>query len=229
MRWLKPVNSWPAFAGEIAIIVIGVLIALGAEQLLDDWNWQRRIEAQKSALDEDVAGMWSALSARLIVQPCVDRRLEELKLVFARKDRGVPLGIAAPIGRPAKWSGSQAALRMATADGSLSHMKFDDKQAYFGVSESYDTFATSMDEERASWRVLQALNEPGTLDDADWRELRRAYRDASESNRIMKIGLVADRPGVWLTAFSKFPNRQDNKDALAHPFVQELCRPAVRK
>ena len=228
MGWLKPVNTWPAFAGEIATIVIGVLIALGAEQLLDDWNWQRRIEAQKSALDQDVAGMWSAMSARLVVQPCVDKRLDELKLVFERKDRGAPLGIVAAIGRPAKWTGSQAALRMATADGSLSHMKFDDKQAYFGVGDSYDTFATSVDEERTSWRVLQALNEPDNLDEADWRELRRAYREAVESNRIMKIGLVADRPGVWLTAFAKFPRLPDNKDALAHPFVQDLCRPAVR-
>ena len=227
MRWLMPVNSWRAFAGEISIIVIGVLIALAAEQLLDDWNWQQRIKAQKSALDEDVAGMWNAMSARTIVQNCVDKRLNELQLVFERRAKGSPLGIVSPIGRPAKWTGSQAALRLATADGSLSHMRFDDKQAYFEVADSYDVFATSNDEERASWRVLQALNEPDRMDDVDWRELRRAFRDATESNRIMKIGLVADRPDSWLTGFKKFPRLPDTDDALDHPFVQDLCRPAV--
>ena len=42
-------------------------------------------------------------------------------------------------------------------------------------------------------------------------------------------GMDKEYSMLWLTAFSKFPNLQDNKDALAHPFVQELCRPAVRK
>lgn len=31
----KPLHGWRAFAGEVGIIVLGVLIALGAEQLVE--------------------------------------------------------------------------------------------------------------------------------------------------------------------------------------------------
>ena len=34
----KPLHGWREFAGEVGIIVIGVLIALGADQLLNDWH-----------------------------------------------------------------------------------------------------------------------------------------------------------------------------------------------
>jgi hypothetical protein len=229
LHLLKPLHGWRAFIGEIVIIVVGVLIALSAEQIVDDWNWRRTIEAQRKALDEDVSGMWNAMSARVVVQPCVDRRLSELDLVFQRHDRGLPPNIIAPIGRPAVWTGSQAALRMATADGSLSHMSLGDKRAYFSVAESYDTFAPAAREERASWRVLQGLNEPAALDATDWRELRSAYRDAIDSNRVMKSNLVSGTPGQWLTAFARFGRHADNKEALTLPVVQELCRPAVQQ
>ncbi len=33
LRFLKPVNGWPGFLTELAIVVLGVLIALGAQQL----------------------------------------------------------------------------------------------------------------------------------------------------------------------------------------------------
>ena len=39
----KPMHGWRDFAGEIAIIVIGVLIALGAEQVIESWTWERKV------------------------------------------------------------------------------------------------------------------------------------------------------------------------------------------
>ena len=35
---LKPIHGWRVFAGEVGIIVIGVLIALGAQQVAEDWH-----------------------------------------------------------------------------------------------------------------------------------------------------------------------------------------------
>lgn len=227
-RILTSMRGWRQLGMEVGVIVIGVLIALGAEQLVDDWNWRHKIEGQRKALDEDVYGMWHAMSARVVLQPCVDRRLKELQLVFQRQASGLPLEIIAPVGRPGVWSASQGALRMATADGSLSHMALADKQAYFDVAESYDTFAIAALEERTSWRALQSLNTPAGLDATDWRELRGSLRDAVDSNRIMKTNLVFGTPGEWLTAFAKFPRRPLNEEVLTLPFVKELCRSAVK-
>ena len=225
----KPLHGWREFAGEVGIIVVGVLIALAAEQVVEDIHWRHTIANERKALDADVVDMWRAESARVVIQRCVDGRLNELALVFERHRRGEPLGIIGPIGRPSVWIGGQSALKMATADGSLSHMPMGDKAAYFDVAEAYDAFAPTAYEERATWRTLELLDDPADLDEADWRDLRRAYRDAIDTNRTLKDNLAFDRPDQWLTAFAKFGPPPENKDALTVPWVQDLCRQAVKR
>ena len=224
----KPLHGWREFVGEVGIIVIGVLIALGAEQVVEGLHWRHQLEAERKALDEDVASMWGAMSARGPIQPCVDARLAEISLVLARHERGEPLEIVAPIGRPGVWTGNQNALKMATADGSLSHMPFDEKSNYFGVAGSYDTFKPMADEERESWRTLEGLDDPAALDQQDWRDLHKAYRDAVDSNRVMKSNLVQVTAGNWVSAFKPFPDLKPNKRALTLWMVKALCRPAVK-
>ena len=36
----KPLHGWREFAGEVGVIVLGVLIALCAQQMLSDWQWR---------------------------------------------------------------------------------------------------------------------------------------------------------------------------------------------
>jgi hypothetical protein len=46
VRLPKPLHGWRAFAGEVGIIVLGVLIALGFEQVAQAIHW--RYEAAKA-------------------------------------------------------------------------------------------------------------------------------------------------------------------------------------
>lgn len=46
----KPLHGWREFVGEVGIIVIGVLIALVAEQVVEDWNWQQKVSAERNSL-----------------------------------------------------------------------------------------------------------------------------------------------------------------------------------
>ena len=225
----KPLHGWREFLGEVGIIVAGVLIALGAEQLVEDLHWQHTTAAERRALDADVQDIWTALSSRRIIERCVDQKLGDLALILHRHQHGEPLNIIGPIGRPAVWTATQSALRMASSDGSLSHMSFNEKAAYFGVGVTYDTFAPMAQEERASWRTLQLLDDPSVLDDTDWRDLRRAYRQALDSNRTMKADLVFGTPGQWLTPFEHFARMPENKAAFTIPAVRDLCREAVNR
>ena len=47
----KPLHGWREFAGEVGIIVIGVLIALSAEQVVEDWQWHQKLAAAKKSID----------------------------------------------------------------------------------------------------------------------------------------------------------------------------------
>jgi hypothetical protein len=46
----KPLHGWREFAGEVGIIVVGVLIALGAEQVVETIHWHYKVEATEGAM-----------------------------------------------------------------------------------------------------------------------------------------------------------------------------------
>ena len=46
----KPLHGWREFAGEVGIIVLGVLIALGFEQVVEDVHWRGEVREAKAAL-----------------------------------------------------------------------------------------------------------------------------------------------------------------------------------
>lgn len=231
-RLPTPLHGWRQFAGEVGIIVIGVGIALAAEQILETAHWKRVVEAEDEALQQEIRDNYGSLLVRVMMQPCIDRRLAEIAEVFRRREAGQPLGLVGPIGRPSNFTGSKTTLEMATADQSLSHMSLSRKQAIFDTYGSYDTFLPVAAEERAGWRALQALDRAASLDEADWRELRKAYDGVVDNNISMKANLRSDLDGQWLTAFAAFPppDPAELRDALRSlPYVQKLCRPMLRQ
>lgn len=46
----KPLHGWREFAGEVGIIVLGVLIALAAEQLVEEWSWHHKVRVVRESL-----------------------------------------------------------------------------------------------------------------------------------------------------------------------------------
>ena len=48
----KYVHGWRELLKEIGIIVIGVVIALGAEQVVESLHWMYQVEAGEAALKE---------------------------------------------------------------------------------------------------------------------------------------------------------------------------------
>ena len=46
----KPLHGWRALIGEVCIIVIGVLIALGAEQVVEELRWEQRVSVVRKSL-----------------------------------------------------------------------------------------------------------------------------------------------------------------------------------
>ena len=75
----KPLHGWREFAGEVGIIVLGVLIALGAEQLIQTIHSQREVAQFRSAVDLELATTLAAYRYRVDQEPCVKRRLGELR------------------------------------------------------------------------------------------------------------------------------------------------------
>jgi len=92
----KPLHGWREFAGEVGIIVIGVLIALGAEQLVTNWHWRSEVRQTDQRLAREMAMNLSSAYERFAIDPCLRPRLAELR------DQLLASG--------AQWPGSRATL-----------------------------------------------------------------------------------------------------------------------
>jgi hypothetical protein len=71
----KPVHHWRELLKEVGIIVLGVLIALGAEQTVEWIHWRYEAEQAEHQLRRDAASILDDMLERLEIQKCQDRRL----------------------------------------------------------------------------------------------------------------------------------------------------------
>jgi hypothetical protein len=72
-------HGWRAFAGEVGIIVLGVLIALGAEQLVDNWSWRQKVnDAERTMRIELAEDDGPQAYGRVIIGPCLDAQLARI-------------------------------------------------------------------------------------------------------------------------------------------------------
>jgi hypothetical protein len=75
----KPWHGWPEFAKEIGTIVIGVLIALGAEQAVEALHGHERVRQTREQIRDEVSGDVEAAALWLSAAPCLDRELWKIE------------------------------------------------------------------------------------------------------------------------------------------------------
>lgn len=71
----KPLHGWRAFAGEVGIIVLGVIIALAFGQVAEAWQWHHEVGAARKSIHGEMAFDLALFADRLRIAPCVDRHL----------------------------------------------------------------------------------------------------------------------------------------------------------
>jgi hypothetical protein len=91
MRWrgFRGPKGWDEFAGEIAVVVIGVLIALGAQQLVERFTDRERADRAIAALRNEVADIDFTSSEVQIAAPCIDAQLNRIQAKLAAGDRNL--------------------------------------------------------------------------------------------------------------------------------------------
>jgi hypothetical protein len=84
----KPLHGWRELVGEVGIIVVGVLIALAAEQFVEWIRWQGKVHSTEQAIRRDLALAADLSSERVAIRRCLDDRLDALSALV--KEHGPP-------------------------------------------------------------------------------------------------------------------------------------------
>lgn len=189
----KPLHGWRAFIGEVGIIVLGVLIALSAEQMVQVVQWHRSVADAESAMRKELAEDDGAQAeARLALSSCFARELAALHgALLAERDRGVPFTparLAAP--RFRTWDDN--AWRAAVSADATLHMS---TAQMFGWSSAYE--------------FIPDMNEAALRESSDWADLARiedlrAHPSETERETVLAVISRARHDNDMLATLSRY-------------------------
>ena len=81
----KPLHGWREFAGEVGIIVIGVLIALSAEQVVETIHAHSQAAAAEQRIRQELADDSALEIERVAVGPCLTQRVRRIAQQLAAR------------------------------------------------------------------------------------------------------------------------------------------------
>jgi hypothetical protein len=84
----KPLHGWRAFTGEVGVIVLGVLIALVAQQVAEDISWRHKVDAAVADMDNELgSGDGPEAYERVALHDCVATHLGKVRALVEEGNR----------------------------------------------------------------------------------------------------------------------------------------------
>jgi hypothetical protein len=191
----KPVHNWREFLTEIGVVVIGVCIALSAEQAVEWVHWRNQVSEARGIIASEMAGNLAGAIARLGAQACVESRLDELGRILDQASRTGSLPPIGDIAMPPLRNWSTGAWESIVASQTATHFPWaelaDLAITYYFVQRIF----SYVPPEVQAWYELAAMVGPGRrLDPASEAELRKALglaRGYSRSMTTLSYNLVS--------------------------------------
>ena len=154
----KPLHGWRAFVGELGIIVLGVLLALSAGQLVEYFNDRAELRAAEDAMTSELRddNLPQAFT-RAAIDDCYSRQLDALDGAVASGDRTKFLTLAraySPVYRTWDDQAWKAALASQVLVQSGSKRIFDWSTSYVVIALADQTAKAELDELPQLWANL---------------------------------------------------------------------------
>jgi hypothetical protein len=157
----KPLHGWREFAGEVGVIVLGVLIALAAESALESIRWRMKVSDARQELRYEVGHNMAILRDRIRQQPCAARRLKELGLVLTQASTTGNLPPLGAIGAPGHYTWPEAVWETQVAAQTASHFRGDEIASLARIYRLITLLHQLDDTDRAAWLSLSTMTGPG--------------------------------------------------------------------
>jgi hypothetical protein len=134
----KPVHNWREFLLELGTITLGVCIALAAEQTVEWFHWRDKTNYATDQIQLELADSMYYSVERLMVEGCVQRRLDDLEQkLLSGGEKWKPVAPAGTVGVQAgnvlavpRRNWSDIAWTAAVADTSVTHFNRDRLTSY---------------------------------------------------------------------------------------------------
>lgn len=167
VRLPKPMHGWRIFMGEVGIIVIGVLVALGAQQIAETINWRFETSELREGLHREIKDDLTNAAFQVMISPCIRGRIRSLNAKLSQAD-AIWRADAVDAGDDARWQALPVALKVpdsagfytsghwqtALASGALAHMPDAERNGYsYAYRAIADLGSYAAEEDRIAGRL----------------------------------------------------------------------------
>lgn len=225
----KPVHGWREFAGEVGIIVFGVLIALGFGQLAQSLHDRSSAEDAREAIRAEVRENLWWLEFRKNYEPCVNQMLGQLGDILAKARNGEPTPLITDVRLPShskitslRWSANAQAGRASLFSGQEQRLLGN---MYFTTEE----FRADQEQEDEVWAKMGFVVGLRHYTQADVHDL--AILLAEARFRYFRTEVSIMRGEQWagrLHLTPANPNSVENLSLSAKPVCRSLSETPVQ-
>lgn len=199
----KPVHNWREFLKEYAIIVVGVLTALCAEQAVETLHEHSRAAEARIDIHAEIARNLTYMNIRNANEACVSRRLDEIDGLIAASAAGNLPPDPIWIGQALGLIMHDGKYKAATQSGSVSLFSNEEQGIYTDLYAMFDTYWEQAVRERAVWADLRTLEKhppPSAVLDWQLRSAVQKARAARWSIELTRIVAIRDAARIGVTS-----------------------------
>jgi hypothetical protein len=184
----KPIHSWRDFIKEIGIIVLGVSIALSAEQAVEFFHWKNKLAEAEAGMRKELGDDDGPQAVeRLRISKCIEAELNAAqKGLLDSRDHGAPL-MAVKLTAPAFHSWDADAWHAAVASDVTTRMptlRMYNWSSPYALIPDMDQAALRETNAWASLRVIEVA--PAHPSPDETAHLLQLIADTRGANDLMK-------------------------------------------
>lgn len=174
-NWLGLNEATRDFLREIAIVVIGVLIALAVNEVAEAVHWRERVDAAAARIASEMKRDRTAVVERIDWQRCTGQALDNLDSVLKAAGRDGRLPDIEVIPGPAFQPLSSTTWSTAIATGVVAHIPDKDAARYARYYAAIDRLAEGEWTLAQQWTTIaDAVHDPGAITPEKVATLRAA-------------------------------------------------------
>jgi hypothetical protein len=185
---LRLARGWRAFAGEVGVIVLGVLIALASQQVAETVNQRGEAAETRAALTNEIKETLAVLELRRVAQPCIDKRLGEVRGLIDQWGRTGSYKTPSWVSQATWFAVGTQRFDAAQSAGRLALLSSEEQYRLGALHDGLVSFRQLEIRETDAWATLRMLQSGAdAMSASDRTAIRVALQDASTLNYLVKI------------------------------------------
>ena len=192
---LEPRHGWNAVAWELGVVTLGVLIALGAQQVVENLNERKIASRTRAEVTDELNSSLMSIALRGSAEPCILQRLDELRAIVTDWQRTGSFTAPSWVSQTPVIEVELSRYDAALSAGRLALLSGDEQYRMGAIATRIRRFNELQFAERLPWARLRMLQfGAAALSPEDRATVRTALQDASAIDYELRLAAAQTLP-----------------------------------